>query len=529
MRGPSAWLYDTTGGTTRTSSGQGISPDTALSLSAVYASIRAISEDIAGMPLKAYRRLPGGGKQVASDETKWRSDYINSDVNHNDLSNKSSNPDMTNMAIRSLVLWWAQLYGSGYTQIIRDGEGRAIGFNPIHPHRVRLVRDTDVGSFYVVRDPAGIEKDITVFEEDMIKIIGPSENGFIGNMITEYGAESFGIYMAAERHTGSFFGRGATLAGVVSFDNKFESPEARKLYRDEFDRVYAGAGNANKWMITDSGAKVQTLGVNPEDAQLIDTLKFRIEDVARWFRVPPVIIGHNTSTPYANIQPLGQFYFNFGLKPWAIRVEQEYNRKLSPDGGLFFEHVVDSLMWADPKTRAEYHNLGIRGGWRTPNEAREIENLNPYEGGDRFRVEQNLALLDEDGVPQQANTPAPPARVGGSTDAVRLAMMPVFVDAAERIIARESLAINGKKNPDDAWLDQFYTKHRAAIVSILGGPVNSLSKLAGVSEGDTIERYADLHIGESRRRLASGDDPQAWNIDRPAWIARRMTDEVCNG
>ena len=531
MRGPEAWLYDLGEENFKTSSGAMVGSDEMLSLSAVFASAMAISEDVSTMPLKAFRSLPTGGKEVAKDEPMWESKPLGKMVNLNLLAHKQCNPFMTNMTFRSLLIWWATLYGNGFAEIKRDG-GKPVSFEPIHPHRVEVKWDEDLGLWYDVREKEG-KRDI--WPEDMLHIKGPSNDGFIGDVINKRAKDAYGIYLSAERHTGSFFGRGATLAGVITFDQKFKDAEARRLYREEFSRVYGGAVNAGKWMLADQGAKVTPFSVDPERAQLVDTIKFRVEDVARWFRVPPVIIGHNTGTPYANIQPLGQFYYNFGLKPWAIRVEQEYDLKLAGDSEIFVEHIVDSLMWADPKTRTEVHAARIRIGMESPNEARNIENMNPYEGGDRFRVEQNLALIDENGEPVIVNQ-APPNQPTGQqtgqqdTEAVKAAVMPAFVDAAERMILREAKAYGAKKNPDAAWVDSFYIGHRSSLISTFTPHAATLARLLGSSTdlNMMLEDYADKHVMESKRRLSEGENPVSWMTDRPAWIARHLTDEVSN-
>lgn len=540
MRGENAWLYDLGESSYQTSSGIRVTDDNFLSLSGVYAAARAISEDVAAMPLKVYRKLPQGGKEVASDEPKWLSEPLGFNVNLHKLLHKCSNPYMTNITYRSLLVWWATLYGNGIAEIKYDDARRPIAFYPIHPHIVDVEYNQEVGVWYDIREDRFGGKRRRLYSEDVIHIKGPSNDGIVGDLINKRAAEAYGIYLAAERTSASFFGRGATLAGLISFEQSFKTKEARQAYREEFNRQYTGASNAGRWMITDGNAKVQPFSVDPERAQMLDSIRFRIEDVARWFRVPPVILGHNTSTPYANIQPLGQFYYNFGLKPWAIRIEQEHDRKLIYDDDMFVEHVVDSLMWADPKTRTEVHAMRIRSGLATPNEAREVENMNPYEGGDRFRVEQNLALLNEDGEPEQANTPTESTAPNdsqdaedsiGSTEETQAAMMPVFVDAAERLIRREARAYQSKKNPTPDWLDSFYVGHREAVVESIRPAATMAKKLLG-SKTDInrlLSRYADMHVLESRRRLSEGEDPAAWIIDRPAWIARHLTDEVSNG
>lgn len=526
-RDAAGWLAESMVSGPRTTAGVNVTPTSAITLSAVFASARAIAEDVGCMPLKVYRRLDGGGKESARDEPTWFSPELMGQVNTYTLLHDRPNADMDDMTFRAALIWLALLYGNAYAEIEWSQAGQPTSLHLRHPLLVTADRD-ELGLFYRVREKDGRERIIRAYQ--MVHIKGIAEDGVVGLMMLQYARESLGVYMAAERFTGAFFGNGATLAGVITMDQAFKDQESRKLWIDGFNRVYSGARNSNKWaMIDGPGAKVQAISSDPEKSQLVETLKFRIEDVARWFRVPPVMIGHNTATPYSNVESLFRVYHSTGLKPWALRIEKETTIKLlsgKPD--LFAEHVVDSLMWADAKTRAEVHAIRIRSGQATPNEARDIENLNPYEGGDRFRVEQNLSLIDEDGRPEQVNA-SPSAPATTDTDAIKLAAMPIFVDAAERMIVRESKAFAAKRNPDADWIDKFYAGQRGEVANAFIAPIATLARLLNKSAEGLSERYADMHVGESRRRLQEGEDPAAWLTDRPAWIARFLTDEVSNG
>lgn len=528
FRGESAWLNDMGDIGYETTSGISVGPNNAIGLSAVFAAVRRLAEDVSGLPLKAYRRIPGGGKQQASDDPRHatRSGRM---INLYDLVHKRPNDEMGSMKFRQILIWWAVLYGNAYAEIIDNG-GYAVELVPIHPHRVTPRRDDGGRMYYRVTNEG--DQATNLDPGKIIHLCGISDDGMVGLMIPMLGRNSFGVYMAAERFAGKYFGAGATLKGVVLSDKPFKDQAARQEYISAFNSQF----NHNKWMMLDDGATVQELGSDPEKSQLVEVLKFRIEDVARWVGIPPVKIGHNQNTPYTNVESLNQQYFLDGMKPWALRIEEECNLKLIPDGepDLFVEHVVEALMWADAKTRAEVMNLGIRGGWRNPNEARDIHNLNPIPGGDRFRVETNLAIVDENGDPQpvggkpEAAAPRPMGAPRDNAEAVKVAMMPTMVSVSERIIDREVKALTNKKSVSRSWIDDFYNKHRSFIVEVVSPPLMTMARLCGTDATGAAERYADEHVAESRGRIKANEDPGKWPIDRPAWMAKHLTDEVCH-
>jgi HK97 family phage portal protein len=542
LRGPVAWLQDTGGGR-QTTAGVKITPESVMSLSAVFACIRAVAEDCAKVPLKTYRRLDGGGKEVASDEPTY-ADAAGNDTNLYHLLRHDPNPEMGSFDLRQALVACALLYGKGPAEIERDGAGRPIAVWPLEPGRVKAMRDGSDRLFYRVTNEPG-EPPSDVAARDMVFLKGFSLNGIVGEIIAMLGRESLGVYLAAELFTGSFFGNGATTTGVISFTGVVKE-ESIKKYRTQFEQQHVGARKAHRPLILDNGGSYTATSTDPEKSQLVETLQFRVEDVARWFRVPPHKIGHLLRAGYNSLEQQDQAYLGDALDPWLVRLEEEFTRKLIAAvdrARLVIEHERNAILRTQATARAAFYNLGIRGGWMTPNEARERENLNPYKGGERFRVEQNLALLDEDGRPEPTNDPGsesgadqeegeqrppakPPEEEGDGVEAIKAYLMPVFVDAAERMIEREAKAIAGMKDRNAERLAKFYDGHRPAVADAFRAPIASLARIVEAKADGIAERYADQHVGESQRRLNAGENPETWPASRPAWIAKHLTDTV---
>lgn len=517
LRGPVAWLLDVGHEGRKTTAGVSISEGSMLTLGAVFAAVRAISEDVAKLPLKLYRRTEPRGKDVARDDPLYR------------LVHTEPNPEMGAFDFKQALIANALMWHGGYAEVERSGGGEPVALWPVHGSRVAVRRDADGVLYYEVRDgQPGETRDVPA--RDMLHVKGFGDTGLVGFLIAHHAKESFGIYMAAEQFAGSFFGNGASPRAAVSFEGKVD-PAAGKAYIEGIRAKYGGASKAHDWLVFDHGAKVTPLSWDAQKAQMVESLQFRIEDVARWFRVPPHKLGHLLRATFSNIEHQGLEYLQDTIAPWLVRVEQEFDRKLLPrdERERFFEHVRDAILQADTASRFASYQVAITNGIMSPNEARDKENLNPYPGGDSFLVPQNMATVLPDGTTRPNNAaegnaqdaPPPPP----DAEAAKAAMMPVFVDAAERMIAREAKAIAAKGgNATEEWLGRFYAGHEAEVARAFAPPIATLARLAGTEPGDLAERYAAEHVAESRQQLAAGCDPQDWLAERPAWIAEHLTD-----
>lgn len=527
FRGESAWINDFGNGRiSSSSSGLDVSPNRALGIAEVFACVRAISEDAAKLPLDVFRRLPDEGKEKATDLPLFRTLHL------------EPNPEVGSFMFRQALLTAALVWGNGYAEVEYNGDGTVRYLWLLEPWRV-TPRRTDGGDlFYEIKPQQGGASE-TLSAWEILHVQGFSVNGLVGYLPTRAGAETMGLAMAAKMFTASFFRNGTSQRGIITTPNKL-TPESLSAYRDQINKIYGGAENAHGWMAFDNGATVSSMDVDPNKAQLIQTMYFAVEDVARFFRVPPHKIQHLLRATFSNIEHQAIEYVGDTILPWLVKFEQEYTRKLlnpNEQKTLFVEHNLDVLLRADLKTRYEAYAIGINTGFINRNEVRAKENMNAYTGGDRYLVQQNVAIVNDEGGIEPTNKPTEPAGQGaapvmtpekkenGATamDVLKVHMMPVFVDAAERMIAREVKAI--KKNGTAEWLEKFYAGHEPEVAAAFRAPIASLARAAGVEPGTLAERYAARHCAASRAGMA---DIEKWMGERPAEIARTLTDEVCH-
>lgn len=528
-----AWIDEGMSVGRETTSGVNVSEHNMVTLSAVFAAVRAIAEDVAKLPFKLYERgdtrgaaLPRG-KFEAREHEVWP------------LVTRRPNPAMTPFDFRQALVASAIMWHGGFAEIVRNDRGLPVEMWPVHPSLVTVHLDDSGMVFYKIhRDsrhqPEGA-RDID--RENMLHLKGFGDNGLVGWMIARVAGDSIGIYKAAETFTAKFFANGTAPGGVVSFEGNVKQ-DTLDDYQKRLHQKQGGVMNAFKILMFGGGAKFFPTTLDAEKAQLTETLQFRVEDIARWFRIPPHKIQHLLRSTFSNIESQSLEYVVDTLMPWLVRSEQEHSAKLlmEDERDLFFEHSINGLLRGDMASRAEFYNAGIRGGWLTRNEVRDAENRNPYEGGDQFLVEQNVAIVDENGEPQPASGGEPqPAEStdGGNQQPNTAAWMPVFVDAAERMIAREVKAINGKGTVTEEWMEKFYSKHEGEVAAALQPCIRSLCMAMGWDEPQNVaDRYAAMHVAESKRMLSVAEDRAAelrrWQNERPGRMACNLIDEVCD-
>jgi HK97 family phage portal protein len=436
LRNPRLWLSNWIG--RRSLSGVDVTPATALTVGSVFACVRNLSEDVGKLPLILYRRK-GEGKVRATDDARYR------------LMRKRPNDYQTAFTFRSTMTGWAILHGYAVAQILRDGVGRPLSLQPIHPANVRLYTEEDGRILYRVNTGAGFE---ILEQDDVLHVNGFSDDGVLGHMMADLAQESIGLAIAADQYAASYFGNGATLGGILKHPGKLSDKASEKL-RNDWAAMHGGPENAHKTAILEEGMAFEKTSESPKDSQGIEYRQFNVEDVARWFRMPPHKIGHLLRSTFSNIEHQAIEYVTDTLQPWCVRWEQESDRKLLDDSDeLFYEHLLDALLRGDTPTRTQALTAQFLNGALTLNEWRAIENRNPLppETGDVHFVPLNLTPIDK-AIANEATAPEPTQQEAAQAQTVQdenateepdpvdesavaaAALLPVFVDAFARVVS----------------------------------------------------------------------------------------------
>jgi HK97 family phage portal protein len=355
----------------RTLSGVVVNEAKAHNIAAVRCAVRVISEGIASLPLIVYRKLAQGGKDRAPEHPLF------------DLLRSAPNPEQTAFTFWESALATSLVHGNFLAEIERQGDGRPVALWPLPVNRCRLVREngnlryrfhTDQGE--VVLDP------VNVFH-----LMGLGD-GVWGHSVLELARESFGLALSLERYGAAFFGQASRPSGTLTYPGSL-SDAARQNIRNSFANLHEGHTNAARIALLEEGLTFTPYQWNNEEYQFLESRRFTVEEVGRWFNLSPVKLHDLQRATWNNIEHLAIDFVVTTLRPWLIRIEQEVSRKLILDGerhSYFAEHLVDVLLRGDTASRYAVYQIALQNKVLTINEVRELENRNPVPWGDEFET-----------------------------------------------------------------------------------------------------------------------------------------------
>lgn len=385
-------------GSVPTSSGETVNTTSVLGLAAAWACVNLLAGTIASLPLMVYRTR-GGARTVASDHPLYR------------ILHDSPNADQTALDFWEFVCASLELHGNAYAEVVRARNGRIIALGvPITPELV-TVRRLDTGALEYEWVDQG--RRIIAGQERVLHIRGFGGNPLGGLSTLSAGRQSFGLAQAIERASGDTFRNGVRPSGLLKTADTL-TIDQRKQAEELLQEKFAGAINAGRPMLLDRGMDWVQLSISPEDAQMLQSRAFSVEEVCRFFGVPPFMVGHTEKTTSWGTgleqQTLG--FQKFTLRRRLKRIEQALEKQLLSVAdrlaGITIEFNLEGLLRADSAARASFYQLMLTNGVMTINEVRSLENLPPVEGGDEPRMQMQNVPITQAGQQQIQTTPGGP-------------------------------------------------------------------------------------------------------------------------
>jgi len=363
------------------------------------------------------------------------------------------------MEFREWMTAIAMLRGNAFAEI-EDSPSGGYQLWPIHPDAVR-VEYAGKGRRYMLMDMKTREWKET-----------PGENifhlaAFQGLSVVTLARETMGLTIAAERYAAKFFAQGQRPIGSIEMKEGSLSDDAYGRIRKQIDAWHGGWENAHRMLILEEGATWKQIGLSAQDSQFLETRKFQVEEICRWFRVPPHKIAHLERSTNNNIEQQAIEFVSDAILPWAVRWEQAIRRDLILNPDRFYaKHNLEGLLRGDVKTRFGAYAVGISHGILNPNECREIEDRNPRKDseGDAFRRPLNSTTTANPASVPPTGQPGGDRPLPGKPKGEDRATLMAFA-AAKLLAVRETRAL---KTGGD--LAPFLAKHARSVEEALAVP-----------------------------------------------------------
>ncbi len=362
-----------------TTSGEKVTIETALQLDAVWACVNLIRSSVIMLPCLVYK-----ADGVTIDKSSELYDLLHDMPNMDDTA-----ADFWSMAALCLCL-----DGNFFAERKYSGD-RLIALNPLHPLTVDVCRGSRNQRYYEVTEDG---KKRRINEERMFHVRGAVMPGCDRGM-SPIGVvrNTIGNAIAAEKTAGKMFANGMQVAGVLSSDQVLKADQ-----REQLSKVlgqFAGSDKAGKIAVLEAGLTYQQLTINPQDAQMLETRQFSVEQICRIFGIPPVMIGHaanGTTTWGSGIEQLILQFIKTCLGPLVKSIESAIYRDLLNEKTRKTSSVkfnMEGLLRGDSAARAEFLSKMVNAGIYEPDEARAYENKAPRAGGNRLIVQGAMTPL----------------------------------------------------------------------------------------------------------------------------------------
>ena len=357
-----------------TPTGKHVTDSTALTLSAVYASVRLISDTVSTLPYDQYIRRDGQRFPFRPREM-WVMD---------------PNPHVDRTTFWQQVVTSLLIDGNAFVLLTRNDEGQIVQMDVLNPQRttVQIVNGVKV---YRVNET------MTVQQENMLHIAELLLPGAVrGVSRIEKAKDALGLGLALEEYASRFFGNGAYAGGVIEWPGDITKDQAKTLV-DSWEGNHKGLNRSHRPAVLYGGAKFTPTTVDPSQSQLLEERRFAIEEVARLFRVPPFMLGVTTAgaVSYNSVEQQMLFFMQHTIQPMVQKLEIAFSRLLANEQS-FLKFNLNSMVRADLQTRTESYSKALLAGYMSVNDVRALEDMRSVGvNGDEYRVPlQNIPLAD---------------------------------------------------------------------------------------------------------------------------------------
>ena len=353
-----------------------VTPKTSLQSIAVYRCVSLLSGILASFPLDLYRKA--GGSRSAVD---------NHPVDR--LFNLEFAPELDAFTGRPVFYANLLLGGAGFA-FKTTNSGRIVRLDPIEFSAVSYKRNDD-GSYEYTVDGTKYTRD-EIFHVNLMSLDGVTGLSPISQVRVRLSG-----HIQAENQQSSLY-RNKPVPGMVIGYSSAVSQQTIEQLQDQMAKGYTGV-NAGRPMILpgiNGYPQLQFPTIPMTDLQWLESLQYGEEQIARLFGIPPHIIGITSkSTSWGSgIEQQNIGFVQYTLTPLVAALESAIRQQLLSEAdrrqNIYVKHNMASMLRGDLKTQMEAITGYVRGGIYSPNEGRAFLDMNPYEGGDRYYMQQQM-------------------------------------------------------------------------------------------------------------------------------------------
>ena len=368
--------------TTPFGTGTNVSPDTALTFTAVWAAIRLLTESVSSLPISVYRVENNGDKTEAVKESLYS------------LLKYKPNTYQNKITFFEKIMMDLCVNGNSYVYIERNRLARVTGLYCMNYEDMTIIQK-DNQLFYENGETGQVYD-----SNDVLHFTGLTTDGIEGLSPITQCKKAIGWGMAIEEYGNTFFKNGAKLSGVLSTDRSLSETAIDRL-RQSFNNTYSQLSGSNQTAILEEGLTFKPVGISPDQAQFLASRTFSLEEIGRIWNIPPHMLGDLSKSSFNNIEMQSQEFVTYTLLPYLTRIENEMNLKLfrtSDIGRLFVKFNVGGLLRGNIKDRSEFYTKMINTGVMSINEVRALEDLNKIEDGDKHFMQMNMTTIEKIGT-----------------------------------------------------------------------------------------------------------------------------------
>lgn len=339
-----------------------LSARAAENLSAVLACSTVIATSLASIPALVYQR-DGDNRMEAMRHPLYR-------ITRQGVNEGMTWPDFLEHMVAS-----ALLTGNGLAEILRNGNGGLSGFRYVPWSMVGVVQLSSGRLAYDVSDGRGRSR--RLLQGEVLHLRDRTDGNGVGVSRLSRAAETMTTVQASNTFARKFLENSAQPSGFIKSVTALTEQQVEML-RDQVNSRYSGTANAGRVGVLDSGMEWIQAQISPEDAELLESRKFGVEEICRLFQVPPPLVQDYSHNTFTNSETAGRWFAMFTLAPWARKIEAEFARSVFPSSGTYeMELDLSGFLRGDPQTRWNAHKIAIDTGVLDPDEVRQLEGWNP--------------------------------------------------------------------------------------------------------------------------------------------------------